>query len=262
MRSCWAWESASSYSRGPSNAFCWCGRRFCSFCRRCAGRTLAQVARVTAAVTLTVLPAAGLTLLHNKQVTGSWTTLPYMLSRYQYGVPTTFTVSPIRCRIGNSLPVSSSTMRSKPPRTARARTLYKLSGAPGRPRAVLPLLLPAAALSGAAFLLAVAAPVAICVGRPGARGVQPGHELLPLLLSALHRRGHVPVRAGERDRAGKAQPVTIRGYRRGREAAQLLVFLCAAQFLFWYGFHLFANTNASVAMLQYDAWDDVNHGDP
>src|ERR1039457_7326189 len=45
-------------------------------------------------------------------------------------------------------------------------------------------------------------------------------------------------------------------------AAQLLVLLCAAQFLFWYGFHLFANTNASIAMLQYDAWNDVNHGDP
>ena len=56
--------------------------------------------------------------------------------------------------------------------------------------------------------------------------------------------------------------VTIRGSAAGREAAQLLVLLCAAQFLFWYGFHLFANTNASTAMLQYDAWDDVNHGDP
>jgi hypothetical protein len=56
--------------------------------------------------------------------------------------------------------------------------------------------------------------------------------------------------------------VTNRGTVAGRDAAQLLVILCAAQFLFWYGFHLFANTNVSVAMLQYDAWDDVNHGDP
>jgi len=56
--------------------------------------------------------------------------------------------------------------------------------------------------------------------------------------------------------------VTIRGFAAGAEAAQVLVCLCAAQFLFWYGFHLFANTNASVAMLQYDTWDFVNHGDP
>ena len=47
--------------------------------------------RRTLAVTLLVLvPAVGLTLLQNKQVTGHWTTLPYQLSRYQYGVPATF----------------------------------------------------------------------------------------------------------------------------------------------------------------------------
>ncbi len=49
--------------------------------------------------------------------------------------------------------------------------------------------------------------------------------------------------------------VTIRGTMAGQAAAQLLVFLCVAQFLFWYGFHLFANSNASLAMLPYDTWD-------
>jgi hypothetical protein len=43
---------------------------------------------------LVLVPALGLTLLHNRQVTGSWTTLPYQLSRYQYGIPTTFTFQP------------------------------------------------------------------------------------------------------------------------------------------------------------------------
>ncbi|HEX5229324.1 MAG TPA: hypothetical protein VFW44_16525 [Bryobacteraceae bacterium] len=38
-----------------------------------------------------MLPFAGVSLLQNKQVTGSWTTLPYQLSRYQYGVPAAFT---------------------------------------------------------------------------------------------------------------------------------------------------------------------------
>jgi hypothetical protein len=36
-------------------------------------------------------PALALTALQNKAVTGSWTTLPYMQSRYEYGIPTTFT---------------------------------------------------------------------------------------------------------------------------------------------------------------------------
>ncbi|HWF07165.1 MAG TPA: hypothetical protein VG297_01815 [Bryobacteraceae bacterium] len=41
-----------------------------------------------------LLPAAGLTLLQNKQVTGAWLTLPYQVSRCQYGVPATFTFEP------------------------------------------------------------------------------------------------------------------------------------------------------------------------
>ena len=54
----------------------------------------------------------------------------------------------------------------------------------------------------------------------------------------------------------------IRDDRTGLAAAQLLVILCVASFLFWYGFHLFANENASIAMRQYETWDFVNHGDP
>jgi hypothetical protein len=40
---------------------------------------------------LVVLPAIALTLLQNKQVTGSWTTPPYVLGQYQYGVPAVLT---------------------------------------------------------------------------------------------------------------------------------------------------------------------------
>jgi len=43
---------------------------------------------------LALLPAIGLMLMQNKAVTGGWTTLPYQLSRYQYGIPTTFTFQP------------------------------------------------------------------------------------------------------------------------------------------------------------------------
>jgi hypothetical protein len=51
-------------------------------------RTVAKPALVAA---LVLLPALALSILQNKQVTGSWTTLPYQLSRYQYGVPAAFT---------------------------------------------------------------------------------------------------------------------------------------------------------------------------
>jgi hypothetical protein len=51
--------------------------------------------KLIAVVAAAAAPAIGLTLAQNKQVTGSWTTLPEMLSRYQYGVPTTFTFEPV-----------------------------------------------------------------------------------------------------------------------------------------------------------------------
>jgi hypothetical protein len=49
------------------------------------------LARPALAAGLALLPAMGISLLQNKAVTGSWTTLPYSLSRYQYGVPAAFT---------------------------------------------------------------------------------------------------------------------------------------------------------------------------
>jgi hypothetical protein len=46
------------------------------------------------AVSVALLPAITLMLAQNFAVTGSFTSLPYELSRYQYGVPTTFTFQP------------------------------------------------------------------------------------------------------------------------------------------------------------------------
>ena len=40
---------------------------------------------------LATLPALGLMLMQNKQVSGSFTTMPYMVSRNEYGLPTMFT---------------------------------------------------------------------------------------------------------------------------------------------------------------------------
>ena len=60
--------------------------------REAAKRTVVRSALVIAAA---VLPAALLMLFQNKAVTGHWTTMPYMLSRSQYGVPTTFVFQPV-----------------------------------------------------------------------------------------------------------------------------------------------------------------------
>jgi hypothetical protein len=54
------------------------------------GRTI----RPALIAAMVVLPAIGVTLLQDKRVTGCWTTLPYSLSQYQYGVPASLTFQP------------------------------------------------------------------------------------------------------------------------------------------------------------------------
>jgi hypothetical protein len=54
-------------------------------------RHLRSIAKPALAAALVLISAVGLSLAQDKQVTGSWTTLPYMLSRTQYGVPASFT---------------------------------------------------------------------------------------------------------------------------------------------------------------------------
>jgi hypothetical protein len=56
--------------------------------RQSAWRPLAKPGLAAA---LAVLPAIAITLVQNQQVTGSWATLPYVLSQYQYGVPAPLT---------------------------------------------------------------------------------------------------------------------------------------------------------------------------
>jgi hypothetical protein len=54
-------------------------------------KKLAKPALITA---LVCLPAIGVVLAQNKEVTGGWMKLPYALSQYQYGVPASFTLQP------------------------------------------------------------------------------------------------------------------------------------------------------------------------
>ena len=47
-----------------------------------------------------------------------------------------------------------------------------------------------------------------------------------------------------------------------QEAARILLFLCAAHFLFWYGLHASRNNELYVAMTPFETVDAINHGDP
>ena len=46
------------------------------------------------------------------------------------------------------------------------------------------------------------------------------------------------------------------------EAAQLLLSLCVAHFIFWYGLHVFDTAEFSIEARSYETWDAINHGNP
>jgi hypothetical protein len=54
----------------------------------------------------------------------------------------------------------------------------------------------------------------------------------------------------------------VRGLPVGREAAQWLLLLCGAHFLFWYGIHAIGDTDILRAMDRFQTWDAIALDDP
>jgi hypothetical protein len=212
---------------------------------------------------LALLPAGGLTLLQNQRVTGSWTTLPYVLSRYQYGVPASFTLQ------ANPVPHRELTLSQKADYEAQASVHGAAADSPlryiqrlaGRLRfypffflAPLYLALPffVVRLRAWKYLWVALALLVFALGSNFYPYFYPHYIAAAACLFVL-----VSVAGLEH-----LATVRIRSYAAGAEAALLLVVLCVGHFLFWYGFHLYAGTNASIAVRQYETWNFVNHGDP
>jgi len=213
-------------------------------------RPLGKAAAIAFAV---ALPAIGLMLLENQQVTGSWTTTPTALSQYQYGVPPPLTFQPA----------------AVPHRqlTPQQQLDYKIRSEAGggyferleyRVRFYRFFFLPTLYLALIAFLATL-------------REFRFQWVVLMLLLFAL---GVNFIPAFEfHDLAAcvclfilmsvaglrRLSFVRIGGWAAGRDAAVLLLLLCAAHFLLWYGAHLFDDREWSAALRQYEVWDAINH---
>ncbi len=217
-------------------------------------RPLARIACIAA---LAALPAVALTLLQNRQVTGRWTTLPYMLSQYQYGVPTSFTLQPIPTPLrpltqeqkidydlqagvhGNSPDTFSAFLERLGKRVRFYRFFFPVP---------LLLALPAffPALRQFRFLWVGLSLAILGLGANFYPYFYPHYIAGAACLFVL-----VSVTALERVS------------RWSRDVARLILLLSAAQFLFWYGLHLLAWWAPAQALTdQYESWDYVNHGDP
>ena len=212
--------------------------------------------RAVALAALAFLPALLLILAQNRQVTGSFTTLPYQVSRYQYGVPAPFTFEP------NPPPHRALTAeqdlvyRAQVAVTEEAHDLGFMGRLAERVRFYRFFFLAPLYLALPAFLLALGerrfrwAALAIGLLALGsnvypyfyAHYVAAAACLFLLVgVTALDRLTRIPWLAG---------------------AAHVILFLCAFQFLFWYGIHLAANERMLFAMTRYESASFIDYGDP
>jgi hypothetical protein len=210
----------------------------------------------------TVIPSIALLLAQNKAVTGHWTMLPYQLSRYEYGVPTTFTFQP------NPVPHHELTSDEELDYRAQAavhgsghdtlsalayRVLYRLRFY--RFFLLAPLYIAFLAFATksigdrrARFIL-----LAILIFVLGSSIYPYFYPHYIAAITCLFLLGAV---------MGLERLLQMRGSIRGHYVAAAILLVCVAHFGFWYGLHVFAGDDIASAMMKYDPWDYIDFGDP
>lgn len=231
---------------------------FAAFLRRPEEmRRLLSAAKVVIAI---VLPAIGLTLLQNRQVTGSWTTLPYVLSRYQYGVPTAFTFEPNPIPHRDLTPEQQSEYRMQASFHGIGTDTFQryLERLEYRvrfyrffffPALYLALLVFVTVIREWRFIWVVLSLIIFALGANFYPFFFPHYIAAVVCLFVL---------AGITglEQLGRLK---IRGKPAGQEASAVILLFCAGHFLFWYGLHLFDHQPFSMALRQYETWDWINH---
>jgi hypothetical protein len=221
-----------------------------------------RLLRAASVAALVVLPAMGLMLLHDKKVTGSWTTLPYALCRYQYGVPSTLTFQP------NPVPHNQLTREQQISYDIQAfvhgpgtDTISSFFGRlAGRVRFYRFFFLPALYLALPAFFWSLRDPrmryvlftlLLFFVGT-NVYGYFYAHYVAGVtclfLLATVVSLEHL-------------SKLTILKHLVGPDAVRVILFLCGAHFLFWFGVQIVSNQDFARDLEQYETWDEVNHGD-
>jgi hypothetical protein len=222
-----------------------------------------EALRPAAIAALMVLPALGLILIHDKKVSGSWTTLPYALCRYEYGVPCTFTFqeNPVPHRaltIEQQTAFEVQSFVHGPATDTLGSFLERLAG---RVRFYRFFFLPPLYLALPAFFWSfrdrrMRFVFGVLVLFFAGTNVYPyfyahyvaGVACLFLLVTVVSLEN--------------LNRLTIRGHVVGPEAVRVILFLCAAHFVFWYGVQLSSNQEFAKDLEPYQTWDEVNHGDP
>ena len=211
--------------------------------------------RVVAIGLIALSPALVLTLLQSRAVTGSWTTLPYVLSRFQYGIPATFTFQPnpqphrelnreqqidyqAQTDVHGDKP---ETLGSYFRRLADRFRFFRFFLLPALYLAML-FFLPE--LRSRRYLWAAGSVAIFSLGTNFYPYYYPHYIAAVTCLLIL-----MPV-------VGLRRLNSVSG-----DAMRILLLLCLAHFTFWYGLHLVANEDLFIATGSYESWDFVNFGD-
>ena len=213
---------------------------------------LRPLLRTVPAIALMLGVAGFITLLQNQRVTGHWTTLPYTLSQYQYGVPAalTFQADPIphreltpQQRREYELQQSFQGAERETLKTYLLRLEYRVRFY--RFFFLVPLLavspLFLLALREFRFAWVAATLLLFALGVNFFPAFQFHYLAAVTCLFIL------------------TSVVALQQLARfSPEASRILFFLCAAHFVFWYTMHIFAGRDFSQSLRQYETWDGLN----
>lgn len=220
--------------------------------------------RVAGVVCLILFASAVLMCLHNQRVTGNWATLPYILSRYQYGVPSTLTVqtNPLPHRLLNEEQElayrAQCIIHGTGPETLGSyveRLFFRL-------RFLRFFLLPPLYLAVLAFVVTIRNfRFAWVLGTIAlfALGSNFYPYFYPHYVAALTGL-FVLIAVTGMQKLNRAPPVVTRML--PVPLGSLVLLLCAAHFLFWYGVHALGSRQFLSAVESFEAWDYINYGDP
>jgi hypothetical protein len=207
--------------------------------------------RLSIGLLLPLIAALALTLSQNKAVTGSWTTLPYQLSRSQYGVPTTFTAEP------NPVPQRGLTYEQQLDYQAQTQIHDTESHQPYAAR------LAERVRYGRFFLLPslyVALPALLLCLRERRLLWVIGSIALLTAAVALYPYFYPHYIAAV---TCLFVLLSVKALSRlPRPAAALLLMLAVAHFVFWYGVQALGDPQIYSALTPYESWDFINRGDP
>jgi hypothetical protein len=226
------------------------------------GMEARKLARIAATALAAAVPFGAFSLLQNRAVTGHWMTLPYMLSREQYGVPAAFTfqANPIPqrtltpeqqldYRVQSAVHGDGAdTLARFASRLAERIPLYRFFFYPPLYLALIAFL---ASLRERRFRWVLASVLVFGLGTNFYPYFYP-HYIAALscvfvLMSVIGLRELGRLRLGRR--------------MAGQEAVRLILLMYAAWFLFLYGVHLAGNERLLSAIASYDTPHFINWGD-